>query len=214
MDHPNTPSDSGVATALAALRVAAGRKGKVGSTRASSSIGRGSSRAAGLFPVGGRSGSATGLLPFGRGSSPPAGLLPFGHGSMAASGAAESSPIGFPFPPPAPPATSSPVPLATSSPATLLAKSPTPPPPTPLIAPPTNSTAPPPYTVPPWPPQVPGLGPPSPHGNLPQDPWLQFIFLLLLVGCFVVWASTKFLFLFSYPRVQVQHDGNNQIATR
>ena len=106
MDHPSTPSDSGAA-APAALRVAVGRKGKVGSTRASSSIGRGSSRAAGLFPVGGRSGSAAGLLPFGHGSSPPAGLLPFGRGSMAASTAAESSPIGFPFPP-SPPAGASP----------------------------------------------------------------------------------------------------------
>ena len=38
---------------------------------------------------------------------------------------------------------------------------------------------------------------------LPMPCRLQFIFLLLLVGCLVVWASTKFLFLFSYPRVQV-----------
>jgi len=38
---------------------------------------------------------------------------------------------------------------------------------------------------------------------LPMPCRLQFIFLLLLVGCLIVWASTKFLFLFSYPRVQV-----------
>jgi len=38
---------------------------------------------------------------------------------------------------------------------------------------------------------------------LPMPCRLQFIFLLLLVGCLVVWASTKFLFLFSYPRVHV-----------
>ena len=67
--------------APAALRVAAGQKGKVGSTRASSSIGRGSSRAAGLFPVGGRSGSAAGLLPFGGVSGPAAPLFPISGGN-------------------------------------------------------------------------------------------------------------------------------------
>ena len=57
-----------------------GPKGKVGGGRASSSIGR-SSRAAGLFPVGGRSGSAAGLLPFGGVSGPAAPLFPISGGN-------------------------------------------------------------------------------------------------------------------------------------
>ena len=64
----------------AVMRVAAGPKGKVGGGRASSSIGR-SSRAAGLFPVGGRSGSAAGLLPFGGVSGPAAPLFPISGGN-------------------------------------------------------------------------------------------------------------------------------------
>ena len=85
-----------------AMRVAAGPKGKVDGGRASSSIGR-SSRAAGLFPVGGRSGSAAGLLPFGGVSGPRGASLPYqrrqrrtsaSSSSMAASGMAQSSPIG------------------------------------------------------------------------------------------------------------------------
>ena len=85
-----------------AMRMAAGPKGKVGGGRASSSIGR-SSRAAGLFPVGGRSGSAAGLLPFGGVSGPRGASLPYqrrqrrtsaSSSSMAASGTAQSPPIG------------------------------------------------------------------------------------------------------------------------
>jgi len=64
----------------AAMRMAAGPKDKVDGGRASSSIGR-SSRAAGLFPVGGRSGSAAGLLPFGGVSGPAAPLFPISGGN-------------------------------------------------------------------------------------------------------------------------------------